>query len=372
MAKAPARKTRRVTGSTQRKQAKRSALATTRAGHFFDTIPLSPVKTGLVGAGALLLCLLAVELFAGRFGELTPELARRLPRELRIAVVNALLLGYAVAANRSLRLATRRNAESLFPLLAESGAGGAAASRLAERACSPSPLAAHRAAWLAIALAVALSSSVNREGFATWFDPAYWMPETVWHWVTMLPIAWLIGWLTQTALHASASFAAMARQPVCFDLLDPRPLAPFVRQGLHTTLLWLGFVAILALHLMNRNFGVQVASLMGIAAVVSLASLLIPLLGIRRQLRERKAEELDWVRAEIRSDRDALEGRGATASKAAARLPGLLAYEKRVLEVNEWPIDYQARLRFGLYLVIPLGSWLGGAFVERMLSAALD
>ena len=43
-----------------------------------------------------------------------------------------------------------------------------------------------------------------------------------------------------------------------------------------------------------------------------------------------------------------------------------------MLEVNEWPIDYQARLRFGLYLVIPLGSWLGGAFVERTLSAVLD
>jgi len=29
-------------------------------------------------------------------------------------------------------------------------------------------------------------------------------------------------------------------------------------------------------------------------------------------------------------------------------------------------------LRFALYLAIPLGSWLGGAFVERLLSAALD
>ncbi len=372
MAKIPVRKARSATRSTKRKQTKRNALATTRAGHFFDAIPLRPVQTGLVGAGALLLCLLVVELLAGRFGELTPEVARRLPRELRIAVVNALLLAYAVAANRSLRLATRRNAEALFPLLAESSAGGAAASRLAERACSPSPLAAHLAAWLAIALTVVLASTADVEGFALWFDPLYWMPETVWHWVTMLPIAWLIGWLTQTAFHASASFARMARQPVCFDLLDPRPLAPFTRQGLHTALLWLGFVAILALNLMNRNFGVQVASWMGLAAAVSLASLLLPLLGIRRQLRERKADELDWVRAEIRSDRDALEGRGATASRAAARLSGLLAYEKRVLEVNEWPIDYQARLRFGLYLVIPLGSWLGGAFVERMLGAVLD
>jgi hypothetical protein len=27
-------------------------------------------------------------------------------------------------------------------------------------------------------------------------------------------------------------------------------------------------------------------------------------------------------------------------------------------------------LRFALYLVVPLGSWLGGAFVERLLAAA--
>jgi hypothetical protein len=30
------------------------------------------------------------------------------------------------------------------------------------------------------------------------------------------------------------------------------------------------------------------------------------------------------------------------------------------------------RLRFGLYLAIPLGSWLGGALVERLLTTALE
>jgi len=40
--------------------------------------------------------------------------------------------------------------------------------------------------------------------------------------------------------------------------------------------------------------------------------------------------------------------------------------------VREWPFDASTLVRFGLYLLIPLGSWAGGAFVERVIDALLE
>jgi hypothetical protein len=57
---------------------------------------------------------------------------------------------------------------------------------------------------------------------------------------------------------------------------------------------------------------------------------------------------------------------------AGLGLSDLLAYRSLLESVREWPFDAPTMLRFALYLAIPLGSWLGGAFVERLLGAALD
>ena len=40
--------------------------------------------------------------------------------------------------------------------------------------------------------------------------------------------------------------------------------------------------------------------------------------------------------------------------------------------VREWPIRPTTFLRLFLLLVIPVGSWVGGAMVERMLGRLLD
>ena len=56
----------------------------------------------------------------------------------------------------------------------------------------------------------------------------------------------------------------------------------------------------------------------------------------------------------------------------AARLPPLLAYEARVTSVREWPFDTATLARFLVFLLVPLGSWLGGALVERLVDTLLD
>ncbi len=40
--------------------------------------------------------------------------------------------------------------------------------------------------------------------------------------------------------------------------------------------------------------------------------------------------------------------------------------------MNTWPFDASTLLRFALYTSLGVGSWVGGALVERVLGAALD
>jgi hypothetical protein len=102
------------------------------------------------------------------------------------------------------------------------------------------------------------------------------------------------------------------------------------------------------------------------------AAFLLPVRGLRRQIRARKAEELARLREDIRRNRELAAEPGTESAEAGARLPGLLAYEKRIESVREWPFDAPTLTRFFLYVAIPLGSWVGGALVERLLGAALD
>ncbi len=49
-----------------------------------------------------------------------------------------------------------------------------------------------------------------------------------------------------------------------------------------------------------------------------------------------------------------------------------MAWESRIEGVREWPFDTGTFARFGLYLLIPLASWSGGALVERLIDGLLD
>jgi len=54
------------------------------------------------------------------------------------------------------------------------------------------------------------------------------------------------------------------------------------------------------------------------------------------------------------------------------RLTDLLAYKTQVESTPEWPFDSSTLLRFGLYLLIPVASMIGGALVERVVDMVLE
>ena len=83
-----------------------------------------------------------------------------------------------------------------------------------------------------------------------------------------------------------------------------------------------------------------------------------------------KASEIAWCNGQIRRRRDAFARAEPTGAESG--LADLIAYKEHIEAVREWPIDTPTALRFALYLALPVGSWLGGAFVERVVDSLLE
>jgi hypothetical protein len=110
--------------------------------------------------------------------------------------------------------------------------------------------------------------------------------------------------------------------------------------------------------------------LVGIACY-AVIGFLLPVLGARRRTREEKRAELVRTRSAIRETRDRLLGSSQTVEMTGGRLADLVAYEARISAVHEWPFNASMLLRWMLYVALGLGSWFGGAVVERFVDVAL-
>jgi len=89
-----------------------------------------------------------------------------------------------------------------------------------------------------------------------------------------------------------------------------------------------------------------------------------PLVALRHNIVLTKHAELDGLREQIRAARDHPD-------VASPQLANAVAYYRLVASAREWPVDAANLLKFLGYLLLGLGSWLGGAVVERILDSAL-
>jgi hypothetical protein len=168
----------------------------------------------------------------------------------------------------------------------------------------------------------------------------------------------------------SRRLSAIGRDHVRVDLLDLRCFAPLTRQGLRYALLVVGLVSILALYLYDsdkRGLFTVVLSASGVALAAAAIALTLPLRGAREAIVAAKRRELDWCDAELRRARGALE----SGPPAPGALADLAAWRAVIADVQEWPLDAPTLRRFVLYLALPLGSWLGGAVVEKIVDFLL-
>ena len=148
------------------------------------------------------------------------------------------------------------------------------------------------------------------------------------------------------------------------ELLHADRLAVIGRQSARNALVWLTFAAILCLYFVGGvDPGWPTLPILVVCMGIGLIIFLHPMSEVRRRIRAAKSAELDRIRDEIG---EASWG-GARDPAAAARLPGLIAYEARIHAVREWPFDQSTLLRFAAYVLIPAIPWFGQAVASDLI-----
>src|SRR5262245_29241501 len=332
----------------------------------FDAIPVAPIW---VGAGIALGLLGLFLLLSACFGQLAELLSGSTSfwqqRDLRLGVVLLILAALAPTAERYATLGAEREYRALLPLL-----GGRASQSRALRFEGATARRRRTAGWLTLLLAPIAGLAIDRDP-GLYLRAGYWSPENAWSWIVGTLFCFSLGCFVATTLAISRRFSELAQEVPHEQLFETAPLSPFGRLGLLFALLWLLMPSIFALNAMDRAFALPIALLAVFCVGIATGALLLPVLGIHRRIREAKAAESARVMAAIRGEPGALTGSLIAARAGTASLADLVAWKGQVDGLSEWPLDAGMRLRFLLYLAIPLGSWLGGALVERLLAAAL-
>ncbi|UCE86177.1 MAG: hypothetical protein JSU66_00040 [Deltaproteobacteria bacterium] len=197
-------------------------------------------------------------------------------------------------------------------------------------------------------------------------------PRMTWIMLRSAVVVLLLAPLVYTELTVARRFSNLGETCAAVDLLDPTRLAPFARHGLRSVLIWTGLTVLTSLLFLVSWAQSTARVALVLILVAATAVMLLPVRGVHRRLREEKQSELERVRAALRAERDAQLSARAGAGGTSARLANLIAYEQRIESARTWPFDPGTLLRFALYVTLGVGSWLGGAVVERLLGLLLD
>ena len=268
-------------------------------------------------------------------------------------VVSPLLLATALGLRRYVDLKQRADTPAFAAILSNDSAVRTALLRPASSAnMLPASLAGAVAG--AVVAFVSVPASLYRDH------------PTVFFWQSGL-IVMLCALFARSATLAARNGRNLKRiidEGLRIELLHADRLAVIGRQSARNALVWLTFAAILCLYFVGGGDpGWPTLPILVVCMGIGLVIFLHPMSGVRRRIRAAKSAELDRVRDEI-GEASRCEARDPA---AAARLPGLIAYEARVHAVREWPFDQSTLLRFAAYVLIPAIPWFGQAVASDVI-----
>jgi hypothetical protein len=329
----------------------------------FARAPVSPFWVGLAIAAAwFAFYLLYTAVLCDGPGRIAEIGGRTWPSEL----VWSLIIGMAPAVTSASLRGSLRDLEDLGPAL-----GGSPAELTALRRQIVTVPAKIVTLTGLVTAAFTILLMLNHEN--PWIAgrrPGLTHPALIWFVGRNVVNWWLISRAVVIEVSLARAFSQLGARLPAVDLLDHTSLAPFGRRGLRSVLLWMLYLSLFSLqYIMGRAepiLGLGLVFVIGIA----LAAFLLPVWGAHLRLRDAKAAELTRVRERLADARKRTFGAPAD-ELAGGRLADLVAWERRVSDVGEWPFGGSTLLRFSLYTAIGLGSWLGAAFVERLLERAL-
>lgn len=327
----------------------------------FEAAPVSPAWVGLVIALAYVALFVAFDRFTGIFGPGGP--AESWASQVIVwEIVNGMIVAYLLTANALAVRGARTDFASLRPHLAVSDTEF---DRLQDQTTNLSAAAL----WGASAVGVISGAMLPTFDAGVWGDmprPPFTSALFLWVLFRNTLIGWSASRTGMTEIALTRGFASAARL-MRVDLLDARRLSPFARKSQRSVVGWAVFTMLFSLFFLGRPADSNPFFLVLILGVL-LAVFLVPLIAVRRRIAAAKTAELERVNVCIRG---ALSGEGGELG-AGPRLADWVAYRSLVEGVREWPINASGLLRALLFAALGVGSWLGGALVERLLGAVLD
>jgi len=283
--------------------------------------------------------------------------------DLRIALTQILIMTYFASAYACLLSTARRTTHELTPVGRQGDDWSSVVDRAGKHRRGLLPILGI-ASYLVVGVAV---TNITTPAPTDPWDVNIWNYDVYWHRITtVFHVYWAAG-CCYVVIVESLRLSRLSDTVESVDLLDLAPYQPLVRQGLINALVLIGGVSVMSLLGVESRYGSVLAGFWISSILLAWAGLMLPLRGIRRKIKEAKDQELDWCRQALIEQRDDLK----TGDSQQTNIAQVLAYRDMINDMRNWPFDNPTLARFGLYLLIPLGSWLGGAFVERGLDLFL-
>jgi hypothetical protein len=323
---------------------------TSATASVYKWIPGSPAWIG-VGIATVLLIVFLVS--GNLFGDV-----RSTSGDFRLAIIHILLSAYVPSAYVYLISVTKNVAQDMAPLFGHESSG---LNRIGSHVAWKLMLVGFIGALVDV-----YATTVTTVGDNPWI----WQDQNFdARWMRILgPL--FSGWISclfYVLAVESWRLSKLSDDIGAIDLLDLLPYRPLIRLGLTNVLLVVGLASIFSLFLLEPGFATLVAQLSIPFLIFAWVGLMLPLQGIRKKIKIAKQQELDWCTQALMAARNQIK-----ASKENNQgIAEIIAYKTLIENIRNWPFDNPTLARFALYLLIPIGSMFGGAFVERGLDFLL-
>jgi hypothetical protein len=273
--------------------------------------------------------------------------------------LNGVLFAYIPAALWFLRCARLRDLRELRPALR----ADAPFEPLARAMVCPSP---RRLALAGLAGAALL-------GVLPAIDPAFFegeppalaSPVMLFFVGRMALTGWLSGRAVLTEVGAVTALSRIGERCMRVDLLDLRPFEVFARAGQRSAFAWVLVSSLVSLFWLGPGAGVANAFIVAAILVAVSLAFVGGLYGAHRSIAAARSEALRAVEARIAQAGATLMAGGTDAP--GPRLADLVAWHAFLARVREWPVGAPVLARTALLAALAIGSWLGGALVERIV-----
>ena len=322
----------------------------------YDALPGNPLSIGIGFTFVLLLIF-----FVGR--SVLDGAHRSTPDELWVAISQILMTAYCASAYAYLLQTARTTTLGLAPVAEEVPGWQEVMARAGRHPWWVLPLVG-AVNYLFIGVPVTNATTVAPSDPWDWQS---WSYDVFWHRATTVLFVWWLGCLCYVTVVESLRLSRLSESMESPDLLELQPYRPLVRQGLTNALLVIGVVSVLSLLAIESRYWTVLVGFWISFIVLAWTGMMLPLRGMRKKIRAAKEKELDWCTQKLKVARGELKSGGSRHQSVAE----IMAYRAAIEDVRNWPFDNPTLARFFLYLLIPLASWLGGAFVERGLDLFL-